>query len=174
MPIDYNLFYQTLEEKVQNGLNELNRIDVSHRDYQMILSNIVTTANLVKNFADVVPSSLGGSPEGIKVGDKYESITDDNNSDKIVIFVSDTCSFCAAMKPVYLPALDDSDYHYELINISQEKNAEFSQKLGIRGVPAYLIVKDNVVKHRFEGFDTSKTGSENVKELMNLLKTHIG
>jgi thiol-disulfide isomerase/thioredoxin len=174
MPIDYNLLHQTLEDKVQNGIVELNKIDVGHRDYQMIVSNIVTTANLIKNFADIVPAAFGGTPEGIKVGDKYESITGDINKDKIVLFTSDTCSFCDAMKPVYIPALKKSNYDYELINISDDKNAEFSKKLGIRGVPAYIIVKDNIVKHRFEGFNSSLSEKENVENLMNLLKEHLG
>jgi thiol-disulfide isomerase/thioredoxin len=174
MPIDYNLFFQTLEDKVQKGIEELNKIDVGHRDYQMIISNIVTTANLVKNFAEVVPAAMGGTATGVKAGDEYKSINGNNEKDKIVIFISDTCSFCTAMKPVYIPALEKSHYKYEVINISNDKNAEFSKKLGITGVPAYLIVKDNIVKHRFEGFDSSLTEKKNREDLMDLLKEHLG
>lgn len=173
MPIDYNLFYQTLEDKVQQGLEELSKLDVADRDYQMILSNIVTTANLVKNFADVVPANMGGTPTGIKVGDKYESYSGDTVQDKIVIFTSEGCSYCKAMKPVYLPALREAGVYVEDINISEEKAGEFSRELGITGVPAYLIVKDGVVTHRFEGFDTAKTSKENVKDLMTLLEKHL-
>jgi thiol-disulfide isomerase/thioredoxin len=174
MPVDYSLFFQTLEDKVQNGLEELKRIDVSHRDYQMIISNIVTTANLVRNFADIVPANMGGSATGIKAGDTYKSISGNTDKDKIVIFISDTCSYCSEMKPVYIPALEKSHYKYEVINISNDKNAEFARTLGITGVPGYLIVKDNVVKHRFEGFDTTLTERKNAEDLMNLLKEHLG
>ena len=70
------------------------------------------------------------------------------------------------MKPVYLPYLKNTDLIVENINISDEKYRDFIEPLGIHGVPTFLLVDDDKVKHRFEGYDRNATSEKNLDRLV--------
>ncbi len=173
MSINYNEFYQVLEMQVSEGVKLLSKINITHAKYSEMLSNLVTTANLVKTFGEIVPTSYGNKPQGIKEGDVYTSLDGSMSERKVVVFYSDSCSFCNLMKPVYLPYFKDSDVQLEEINTSDENSSKFAAAVGIEGIPAYLLVKDGVVKYRFEGFNNELTKEEHYSMLEDLLSKYL-
>lgn len=170
--IDYDLLYQTLIAKVNEGITVLQKTDIGDKVYEQTLSDLVTTAKLVKTFGDIVPQQEQPR-EGIKNGDTYVSFDGSSKGNKIVIFTSNGCSYCEAMKPVYLPFLENTNLIVENINISDETYKDFIKDLGIHGVPTYLLVKDSTVLHRFEGYDVKGTPEENLNRLNKLLNKYF-
>ena len=169
--INYDWLYQVLESKVNEGIEILEKKKVGESNYEQTLSDLITTANLVKTFGELVPKPE--KEKGIKEGDTYVSFNGDKQGKKIVIFTSNDCSYCEAMKPVYLPYLKNTDLIVENINISEEKYKDFIEHLGIHGVPTFLLVEDAEVKHRFEGYDKNATSEKNLERLVELIKTYL-
>lgn len=177
MPVNYQGLYEKIESKIEEGVQKLDKIDITDKEYDMILNNLVTTVKLIKNFDELMPGNNGGQQrqqvEGIKIGDSYEGLDGSSNKRKMVIFTSEGCSFCQKMKPVYMPYLESTDVTIEHIVLHDEETQSFAQKLGINGIPAYLFVKDGKVTHRYEGFDTSKSNERHIEELKELILTFL-
>ena len=92
---------------------------------------------------------------------------------KVVFFGSDNCSFCNLAKPVYLPALEGAGVPVEYISLDEQEGNEFAKALGVQGIPAFLMVKNGKVTHKFVGYDTKFSDEVNVENLLRNVKRFL-
>ncbi|AXI24858.1 thiol reductase thioredoxin [Methanofervidicoccus sp. A16] len=68
----------------------------------------------------------------------------------IVVFHADWCKYCKDLEPT-LNQLEKEGV--EVIRIDVDERRELAEKLGIRGLPTVIYVKDGVVVGRTIGYD---------------------
>lgn len=161
--------YKTLEEKVIEGIALLPKTTIGEPEYKALLEDIVETIGLIKNFDDIgnlEDEQQAPKVKEIKTGDDYMSLDGSPDDRKVVMFGSDNCSFCNLAKPVYLPALEQAGVPVEYVSLDEQAGNEFSQALGVQGIPAFLMVKNGKVTHKFVGYDTKLPDETNVENLL--------
>lgn len=179
MSIDYDKLYKRLEEKVEEGIALLPRAVIGEDGYRQLLDDLVETISLVKNFDTIGEEEkeelepMQGNGKTIQVGDPYMSLDGSSDDRKIVMFSSDGCTFCNLAKPVYLPALAQAGVPVEIVSLDEQEGNEFAQRLGIQGIPAFLMVKDGRVTNAFQGYDTKITDEQNKKNLLNAVERFL-
>lgn len=181
MSIDYEKLFKRLEEKVEEGIALLPRAVIGQPEYKQLIEDIVDTISLVKNFdrigededAPEQQQQPGPNPDQVEVGDKYMSLDGSQDDRKIVIFSSDDCSFCNAMKPVYLPTLKEANVPIEHISLDEKEGNDFAMSLGITGIPAYLFIKNGVVTHKFQGYETKLSETQNRIDLLRKVERYL-
>jgi thiol-disulfide isomerase/thioredoxin len=168
--------YKTLEEKVIEGIALLPKTTIGEPEYKALLEDIVETIGLIKNFDDIgnlEEERQEPKVKEIKTGDNYMSLDGSPDDRKVVMFGSDSCSFCNLAKPVYLPALEQAGVSVEYVSLDEQEGNEFSQALGVQGIPAFLMVKDGRVTHKFVGYDTKLSDELNVENLLKNVKRFL-
>lgn len=171
--------YKTLEEKIIEGIALLPKTTIGEPEYKALLEDIVETISLVKNFDTIGELEQEDQPaeapkvKEIKTGDDYMSLDGSPDDRKVVFFGSDNCSFCNLAKPVYLPALEKAGVPVEYISLDEQEGNEFAQALGVQGIPAFLMVKDGKVTHKFVGYDTKLSDEVNVNNLLRNVKRFL-
>jgi thiol-disulfide isomerase/thioredoxin len=172
--------FKTLEEKVVEGIALLPRTTIGEPDYRTLLEDIVETIGLIKNFDKIGEEEVEGKesketeqPKEIEVGQNYMSLDGSQDDRKVVMFVSDGCSFCNLAKPVYTPALEKAGVPIEIVSLDEKEGNEFAQSLGIQGIPFFLMVKDSKITYKFRGYDTQLSDDLNVKNLLNKVERFL-
>jgi thiol-disulfide isomerase/thioredoxin len=168
--------YKTLEEKVIEGIALLPKTTIGEPEYKALLEDIVETIGLIKNFDDIgnlEEERQAPKVKEIKTGDNYMSLDGSPDDRKVVMFGSDNCSFCNIAKPIYLPALEQAGVPVEYVSLDEQEGNEFSQALGVQGIPAFLMVKNGKVTHKFVGYDTKLSDEVNVENLLKNVKRFL-
>lgn len=181
MSIDYDKLFKRLEEKVEEGIALLPKATIGQKEYKDLIEDIVDTISLVKNFDRIgeddeqeeQQDNTQPNEEQVEVGDRYYSLDGSSDDRKVVIFSSDSCTFCNLMKPVYLPALEEANVPVEHISLDEQEGNEFAMSLGITGIPAYLFVKKGVVTHKFQGYDAQVPDEKNKVNLLNKIQRFL-
>ena len=170
--------YKTLEEKVIEGIALLPKTTIGEPEYKALLEDIVETISLIKNFdtiGEIEEKQTQEEPKvkEIQTGDNYMSLDGSPDDRKVVMFVSDGCSFCNLAKPVYLPLLEEAKVPVEIVSLDEQEGNEFAKALGIQGIPAFLMVKDSKVTHKFVGYDTKVSDEKNAENLLRNIKRFL-
>lgn len=76
------------------------------------------------------------------------------NKIKVLCFTADFCGPCKVMKPVMTQIASENSDKFDISYIDIEENAELASQYGIRGVPTYVVVKDNKEVDRIVGATT--------------------
>lgn len=155
--------FKRLEEKIIEGVALLPKTTIGEPEYRTLLEDIVETISVLKEFGKEEETP---KEKGIAVGDPYMSLDGSPDDRKVVFFGSDNCSFCNLAKPVYLPALKAAGVDVEYVSLDEQEGNEFAQTLGIQGIPAFLMVKDGKVTHKFVGYDARLSDEMNVENLL--------
>ena len=162
--------FKRLEEKIIEGVALLPKTTIGEPEYRTLLEDIVETISVLKEFGqeNETPKS-----EGVAIGDDYMSLDGSRDDRKVVFFGSDNCSFCNLAKPVYLPALEQASVPVEYVSLDEQEGNEFAQSLGVQGIPAFLMVKDGKVTHKFVGYDAQLSDEVNVENLLKNVKRFL-
>jgi thioredoxin 1 len=75
----------------------------------------------------------------------------------LVDFSAEWCGPCKAMAPVLKDVAKSLQDKARIIKIDVDKNRGLSQKLGIRGVPTFIIYKEGKVLWRKSGMQSAQT-----------------
>ena len=66
---------------------------------------------------------------------------------KIIKFYSDSCAPCKAMSPIFDDVAeemsDNEDIVFGSTNIGHGDNRAVAQSFGVRGIPAFVVIKDH-------------------------------
>lgn len=170
--------YKTLEEKVIEGIALLPKTTIGEPEYKALLEDIVETISLIKNFNTIGELEKEETQEAPKVkeiqtGDNYMSLDGSPDDRKVVFFGSDNCSFCNLAKPVYLPTLEKAGVPVEYVSLDEQEGNEFAKALGVQGIPAFLMVKDGKVTHKFVGYDTKFSDEKNAENLLRNIERFL-
>lgn len=87
------------------------------------------------------------------------------NGDKPVLvdFSAEWCGPCKAMSPILQDVAKTMKESARIVKIDVDKNQGLAQKLGVRGVPTFMIYKEGKIIWRQSGMQSAKT-------LISLLK----
>jgi thiol-disulfide isomerase/thioredoxin len=168
--MDLEKLFKRLEEKIVEGVALLPKTTIGEPEYRTLLEDIVETISVLKEFSN---EEEAPKVKEIQIGDNYMSLDGSSDDRKVVFFGSDGCSFCNLAKPVYLPALKDAGVPVEYISLDEQEGNEFSQALGVQGIPAFLMVKNGRVAHKFVGYDTKLSDEVNVENLLKNVKKFL-
>lgn len=169
--MDLEKLFKRLEEKIVEGVALLPKTTIGEPEYRTLLEDIVETISVLKEFSN--KEEEAPKAKEIQIGDNYMSLDGSSDDRKVVFFGSDGCSFCNLAKPVYLPALKDAGVPVEYISLDEQEGNEFSQALGVQGIPAFLMVKNGRVAHKFVGYDTKLSDEVNVENLLKNVKKFL-
>jgi thiol-disulfide isomerase/thioredoxin len=169
--MDLEKLFKRLEEKIVEGVALLPKTTIGEPEYRTLLEDIVETISVLKEFSN--EEEEAPKVKEIQIGDNYMSLDGSSDDRKVVFFGSDGCSFCNLAKPVYLPALKDAGVPVEYISLDEQEGNEFSQALGVQGIPAFLMVKNGRVAHKFVGYDTKLSDEVNVENLLKNVKRFL-
>jgi thioredoxin 1 len=75
----------------------------------------------------------------------------------LVDFSAEWCGPCKAMAPVLKNVAKSLQDKARIIKIDVDKNQGLSQKLGIRGVPTFMIYKEGKMLWRKSGMQSAQT-----------------
>jgi thioredoxin 1 len=162
--------FKRLEEKIVEGVALLPKTTIGEPEYRTLLEDIVETISVLKEFSN---EEEAPKVKEIQIGDNYMSLDGSSDDRKVVFFGSDGCSFCNLAKPVYLSALKDAGVPVEYVSLDEQEGNEFSQALGVQGIPAFLMVKNGRVAHKFVGYDTKLSDEVNVENLLKNVKRFL-
>ena len=169
--------YKILEEKLVEGIALLPKTTIGEPEYRAILDDLIETIGLVKNFDKIGEDEDYEEDQPqvkeIQTGDPYMSLDGSQDDRKVVFFGSDSCSFCNLAKPVYLPALEQAGVPVEIVSLDEQEGNEFAQALGIQGIPAFLMIKNGKVTHKFAGYDTKFSDEVNAENLLKKVKRFL-
>jgi len=84
-------------------------------------------------------------------------------SKQVVMFVSDGCQPCAAMKPLMIEACDSVGIPLTLTHVTAASPE--LEMYGIRGVPSVIAFQDGQIINRFTGARTKAQLEEFIRSL---------
>ena len=73
---------------------------------------------------------------------------------KVLCFTATWCGPCKAMKPVMAQIAADNADKFDINYVDIEENSDLATQYGIRGVPTYVVVKDDKEVDRIVGATT--------------------
>ncbi|MCP4439457.1 MAG: thioredoxin [Aureispira sp.] len=88
-----------------------------------------------------------------------------SNQPVLVDFTATWCGPCKAMAPVLKEVSAEVGDIARIIKIDVDKNSAMAQKLGIRGVPTFILYKQGKVLWR-------ESGMQSKQQLVNLIEKH--
>jgi len=90
------------------------------------------------------------------------------NSDKIVIidFYADWCGPCKIMGPIF-EEVSKLYNNLKFVKVSVDENQEISEKYGVQGIPAFLILKKGEVLDRIVGASSKEDFKEKIDSILN-------
>ena len=85
---------------------------------------------------------------------------------KVFCFTSTWCGPCKTMKPIIKDIADSNTDKFEFVFVDIEEDQETAQFYGIRGVPTYVIVKEDKEVGRI-------VGSMSKDKVIDTLNSHV-
>lgn len=85
---------------------------------------------------------------------------------KVFCFSASWCGPCKAMKPVIQSIADDNKDKFEFVFVDIEESPDMAKSYGIRGVPTYVVVKDDKEVERISGATTKD-------KMLGKLNSHV-
>ena len=92
----------------------------------------------------------------------YQEIINDKKP-VLVDFSAEWCGPCKAMSPILKEVAGELGDDAKIIKIDVDKNQGLAQKLGIRGVPTFILYKEGKILWR-------QSGMQSAHDLVQLLK----
>lgn len=79
-----------------------------------------------------------------------EAVQRSMSAPTVVLFTSPTCAPCKALKPILARLAGELQFPYAELNVLNEKEA--AMQLGIRAVPAMVVLEDGLLQRADTGF----------------------
>lgn len=70
---------------------------------------------------------------------------------KVLCFSAMWCGPCKVMKPIMLQIAQENTDKFDIEYVDIEENSDLATKYGIRGVPTYVVVKEDKEVDRIVG-----------------------
>ena len=176
MGINYTELREILERKANKAINHLDELKCFVPEFKTVLDSVLYISETLKDlmFLDTeCPDCKKGDDEEVKSEAGPMALMDtkynDGNlvSDKIVMFYSENCGPCRALKPVVEKFADDTNILLELNNIDTSDGQRLALKYNVKGWPfVFRVVKGTIIGIKF-GADPELPFEKHYQDLIN-------
>ncbi|MFW6311934.1 MAG: thioredoxin [Nanoarchaeota archaeon] len=94
---------------------------------------------------------------------KWEEVVD---GEKVIVdFYADWCGPCKMMAPIF-EELSEEYEDLKFVKLDTQNNQELSQKYGIQGIPALLVLEDGEEVDRIVGFNSKEALKNKIDSIL--------